>query len=306
MKKIIIDCDPGHDDAVAICLAAAYKDMLSIEGITTVGGNQTIDKVTNNALKVVELLGEDVKVIKGAEGPLIRKLKPAPEAHGSSGMDGPELPDPEKKVEKEFAVEYIASILRSTEEKITLVAIGPLTNIALVIKSFPGLVGKIEEISLMGGGLSKGNITSEAEFNFYIDPEAAKIVFESGIPITMSGLDVTDRSYLLEEDIEAFNSCGKISKFVYELLEFYTRYGKVNGYTGASIHDACAVMWLIKPEIFKSESLHVDIYTTDEARGMSKADFRVNSKEKKNAKVLLDVDRTEFISVLTDAIKSLD
>lgn len=307
MKNIIIDCDPGHDDAMAICLALAYKEELNIVGITTVGGNQSIDKVTDNTLKIVELLNEDIEVSKGAPGPLTRELRVAPEAHGVTGMDGPILKTPKREVVPEFAVQYIAGKLRESKEKMTIVAIGPLTNIALLVRTYPDLLDKIEEISIMGGGISVGNITPAAEFNIYVDPEAAKIVFDSGVPIVMSGLDVTDNAYLLKEEYQMLENGGVASKFVSDLLMFYSIYGEEHGYTGSAIHDACAIMYLIKPELFESKMYQVDVSTSEGiTRGMTVADTRKQSAGISNAKVLLDVNREKFRDVLLGSFKILD
>lgn len=308
MRNIIIDCDPGHDDAIAICLALAHKKELNINAITTVAGNQTLDKVTTNALKIIELLGEDIDVAKGAISPLIRELKTAPvDAHGSTGMDGPILPKPIKTVCSSNAVEYMLNVLRRSKEKITIVAIGPLTNIALLIKTYPEIIGKIEEISLMGGGLFVGNATSAAEFNIYVDPEAAKIVFESGVPITMSGLDVTNKAYILKDEFEGLRGKGKISHFIVELLDFYYQYSEIYGYIGSGIHDACAIAYLLKPELFDYKYYHVDVMiSNDEARGMTLADTRPKPVKANNIKVLLDVDRQGFLQLLFDAFEVLD
>jgi len=307
MKKIIIDCDPGHDDAIAILLALAHKDKLSIEAITTIGGNQTLEKVTKNALKIMELLNEDIKVYKGEEGPLIRDLRIAPEAHGVTGMDGPVLPDPKKSPEKLHGVKKIAEIVENSKEKITLVPIGPLTNIALFVKNYPELISKIELISLMGGGISEGNITSSAEFNIYVDPESADIVFKSGIPIVMSGLDVTNKAYILNSEYEILRKKGKISNFVSSLLDFYSKYGESFGYTGNAMHDPCAIMYLLHPELFKWEDHYVKVITDSEVcRGMTLADRRPKPDGKKNVKVLVDVDRENFIKKLFESFEILD
>lgn len=199
---IIIDCDPGHDDAIAILLALAHPGELDIRGITTVGGNQILDKITDNALKILSFVNADIPVAKGAAAPLLGKLVTGEEAHGESGMDGPALPASKFKPVEQGAVEFMLEIIRASEEKITLVPTAPLTNIALLIMAYPEVKERIEKISLMGGGLAYGNVTRTAEFNIYVDPEAARIVFESGIPIVMSGLDVTDKAAIFEEEIQ--------------------------------------------------------------------------------------------------------
>lgn len=309
MRKIIIDCDPGHDDAIAIMLAAAHLDKLEILGITTIGGNQHIDHVTTNALKICELIKLDVPVAKGSAMPLLKPLRTAPEAHGDSGMDGPILPKPVKQIAPEGAVVWLYKTLLESEEKITLVPIGPLTNIALLIKTYPEIISKIELISLMGGGLAHGNVTAAAEFNIYVDPDAAKIVFESGVPIVMSGLDVTSEAYLDYEDADFLKGTGKISQTVSELLDFYNQYGKMFGYKGSAMHDACAIAYLIDETLFKGENYHVSVDTTDGlCRGMTLADRRYEAAalDNKNAFILLEVDRKRFRTLLLEAFALLD
>lgn len=307
MRKIIIDCDPGHDDAMAIMLALAHPEALELLGIVTVAGNQTIEKVTQNALKVMTVLGRDIPVIRGAEKPLVRKLHTAPEAHGESGMDGPLVQDIRAKESEETALAFYKRILEQ-EEKVTIVAIGPLTNVAVLLKACPELKKKIECISLMGGSVYSGNVTSKAEFNFYVDPEAAKIVYESGVKLIQAGLEVTDRTAILFEEVEQFADGGKVSKFVYDLFGFYTLFSKENGLSKTPVFDACAVMYLLYPEIFEEKKYYVEIETAGElTRGMSVADTREwKNLPKPNTTVLMGADREKFIQHFITSIKSLD
>ncbi|KTD84967.1 nucleoside hydrolase [Paenibacillus etheri] len=304
---IIIDCDPGHDDAIAILLAIANREKLDLSGITTVGGNQILDKITDNALKVISFVNADIPVAKGAAGPLFGKLVTGEEAHGESGMDGPLLPLSKFRPVEEGAVEFMLNIIRSSEEKITLVPMAPLTNIALLITAYPEIKDRIEKISLMGGGISYGNVTSTAEFNIYVDPEAARIVFESGIPITMSGLDVTDKAAIFEEEILALKERGPVSTMVGELLDFYSIYGKKMGYVGSALHDPCAVAWLLHPEMFESEHLYVTVETEGKlTRGMTVADKRKKTDRPANVEVLVGVDREAFMKLIFDSLEKLD
>ncbi|WP_150269232.1 nucleoside hydrolase [Paenibacillus tepidiphilus] len=304
---IIIDCDPGHDDAIAILLALAHPERLDIRGITTVGGNQILDKITDNALKVLSFVDADIPVAKGAAGPLLGKLTTGAEAHGESGMDGPALPPSRFRPVEQGAVEFMLELIRASEEQITLVPLAPLTNIALLITAYPEVKEKIKEISLMGGGLAYGNVTRTAEFNIYVDPEAARIVFDSGIPIIMSGLDVTDKAAIFEEEIAELKTRGPVSVLVGELLDFYSIYGKKMGYVGNALHDPCAVAWLLQPELFRSERLHVTVETEGKlTRGMTVADRRKKPEQAANAEVLLDVDREAFMQLLYDALERLD
>ncbi|WP_340394617.1 nucleoside hydrolase [Paenibacillus sp. FSL E2-0177] len=304
---IIIDCDPGHDDAIAILLAIANSEKLDLRGITTVGGNQILDKITENALKVISFVNADIPVAKGAAGPLFGKLVTGEEAHGESGMDGPLLPPSKFRPVEQGAVEFMLNIIRSSEEKITLVPMAPLTNIALLITAYPEIKDRIEKISLMGGGIFYGNVTSTAEFNIYVDPEAARIVFESGIPITMSGLDVTDKAAIFEDEILALKERGPVSTMVGELLDFYSIYGKKMGYVGSALHDPCAVAWLLHPELFESEHLYVTVETEGKlTRGMTVADRRKKTDRPANVQVLVGVDREAFMKLIFDSLEKLD
>lgn len=304
---IIIDYDPGHDDAIAILLALAHPGELDIRGITTVGGNQILDKITDNALKILSFVNADIPVAKGAAAPLLGKLVTGEEAHGESGMDGPALPASKFKPVEQGAVEFMLEIIRASEEKITLVPTAPLTNIALLITAYPEVKERIEKISLMGGGLAYGNVTLTAEFNIYVDPEAARIVFESGIPIVMSGLDVTDKAAIFEEEIQELKTRGPVSVMVGELLDFYSIYGKKMGFVGNALHDPCAIAWLLHPELFESEHLYVTVETEGKlTRGMTVADRRKKPEQPANTEVLLGVDREAFIKLLFDSLDRLD
>lgn len=306
MRKIIIDCDPGHDDAMAIMLAAAHPEKIDLLGIVTVAGNQTIDKVTQNALKVTTVLGRDIPVVKGAEKPLLRELKTAPEAHGESGMDGPFIEEVRGKAVQETALSFYKRILEK-EDKVTIVAIGPLTNLALLFRAYPELKEKIECISLMGGSVYSGNITSKAEFNFYVDPEAAKIVYHSGVKLVQAGLEVTDETAITFDEIERFKEGGEASKFVYELFEFYTLFSRRNGLQKTPIFDACSVMYLLHPEIFDGQEYYVDIETSGElTSGMSVADLRAWNTRTPNTTVLMGADRDQFIEFFITSIQRLD
>lgn len=306
MKRIpiIMDCDPGHDDAIAIILACA-SEKLDVRAITTVGGNQTIAKTTNNALRILAFIDKDIPVAMGSNNPLRRELEIAPSVHGDSGLDGPELPEPGQKPSELSAYELIAKIVEESDEKITLVPTGPLTNIAIFLLAYPHLKSKIERISLMGGSAIGGNWTAAAEFNILVDPEAADIVFKSGIPITMSGLDVTHKAQVYPEDIKRIkDQGGKVAVMVGELLEFFIKFHKETcGWAFAPLHDPCAVAWLINPDMFISEKLNVQIDTEGEhTTGCTVTDFLGRFDLKPNTDVLLDVDRHQFIDMLVDAV----
>jgi len=304
-KKIILDCDPGLDDAIAILLAA-YHPQIDLLGITTVAGNVGVDKTTTNALKICEFAGiNQVPVAQGADRPLIRKPVYAEYVHGESGIGGVNLPSPEKQVIDEHAVDFIIRTIMESDGDITLVPTGPLTNVALAIRKEPRIVDKIPEIVLMGGG-TFGNISPSAEFNFYADAEAAKIVFDSGARITMIGLDLTHQAIATEAVKERFASKNnKLSDFVSELLLYYEGNYKKLGLAGAAVHDPCCVAYCIDSSLFKTEQLRVDIETaSDLTYGMSVIDRHGVTGKQPNANVALHLDQDAFWSLLIDTIQS--
>lgn len=308
-KNIIIDCDPGHDDMMAILLALAYQDKLNILGITTVAGNNTLEKVTLNLRKIFTYLDMYIPAASGSSKPIIRELVLGNEVHGESGLDGWDFPEPALKLESTNAVTFIKDKIMKCNDKVTLVPIGPLTNIGLLLATFPEVSEKIEQISLMGGSIYAGNITAHAEFNIYVDPEAASIVFNSGIPVTMSGLEVTHAAGITHEEIDRLKAKkGKVSKMCGHLLEFYVRYHDRTGYSSFPLHDVCSVLYLLNPEIFKYFDTQVEIECHSELhRGRTSADNREWMKyEHPNTRVLIDIDREKFIEILFDALAKLD
>lgn len=311
MKKIIIDCDPGHDDILAILIALANKDKLDIIGITTVAGNQTLEKVTNNTLNFMSYIKEDVPIVKGCESPILKEknIGDGHKIHGESGLGGFDFPKPNLKLHSENAIKFIYDKLMSEKEKITLVPTAPLTNIGLLLKTFPEVKEKIECISLMGGSIYSGNITPSAEYNIYADPDAAKIVFESGVPIIMSGLEVTHKSFItLDEVDEMLRKEGKVSQMIGGLLKFYGEYFKGLGLTDLPLHDACAVLYLIHPEIFKGEKYKINVETNDGiTRGKTVADIREwRNKDEDNVLVVIDIDRKKFMEYVISTISYFD
>ncbi|WP_239616486.1 nucleoside hydrolase [Cohnella mopanensis] len=303
-KKIIIDCDPGHDDAIAILLAGANPGV-ELLGITTVAGNAEVDKTTINALKVCEIAGLlDTPVAKGAPQPLVRKRETAADIHGDSGMDGPILPTPTMTMSEEHAVDFIIRQLLASDGDITLVPTAPLTNIAMAMRKEPAIIPKIREIVLMGGG-TFGNWTPAAEFNIFVDAEAAKVVFESGVPLTMFGLDLTHKAQATPEIQERIKQIGNpISDFVVELLQFFMHtYKEVFGFEGAPIHDACCVVYCIDPSIFTYRDLRVDIETKGEfSYGMTVVDMLGVTGKEPNVKVALDLDQDKFWQLMVDTL----
>lgn len=307
MRNILIDCDPGHDDALAIITALA-SSKLNVLGISTIGGNQTLEKVTKNAKNILNFLDVKIPLAMGEDRPLVKKLQTGEEGHGDSGMDGPYFSENNYPIEKERGVLFLWKKIMASEEKVTIVALGPLTNIALLLRTFPEVKEKIECISLMGGGIDRGNCTPLAEFNIYVDPEAAEIVFQSGVKIIMSGLDVTERAEITVAEIDSLKNKGKASNLVYELLKFYNISGRKFGFIDSPLHDLCAVAYLINSEIFEGDNYNVNVITDDgKARGLTYIDKRLSaSKENRNTFVLSSVNRSEFVKVLMEALEFWD
>lgn len=308
MKKVILDCDPGHDDAIAIMLACASPE-LEVLGITTVAGNQTGKKTFANARQILTLIGSDLPVARGFDKPLLRELVTAPEIHGETGLDGVELPAPLGKPCAAHAVNFIVEALLSAEEPVYLIPTGPLTNIAGALLLAPEIKEKIKKIVLMGGGVLVSNKTPAAEFNIYVDPEAAKIVFESGIPITMVGLDATNKALFSFEDIETLSQLGgKVSAVAAQLLAFYAgRLKRFFDVKGAHLHDPLAVAAVIDPAVLDTKFLQVDIETKGEfTRGATVVDLYGVTGKEANAEVAFGLDLSKFKSLVFNAIKSLD
>ena len=302
---IILDCDPGHDDALAIALAVARPE-LHLLAITTVAGNAPLDRTTRNALRVLTLLGRtDIPVAAGAEQPLMRELLAQVQFHGDSGLDGADLPEPAVGPVPIGALELASALLREAGEPVTLVATGPLTNVALLLRAAPSLRHRIAAISLMGGSLGEGNTTAAAEFNMWTDPEAAAIVFGSGIPIRMAGLDVTHQALVLPADIARLAGLGTRPGRVFaDLMRFFAIHHRDRyGWGGPPIHDAIAVAWLVEPDLVGSATLRIDVETTGEhTRGRTVADPEGLSGRPANAEVGLSIDRERLIDLVVDAV----
>ncbi|MFJ2996881.1 pyrimidine-specific ribonucleoside hydrolase RihA [Raoultella planticola] len=303
---IILDCDPGHDDAIAIVLALASPE-LDVKAITSSAGNQTPEKTLRNVLRMLTLLQrQDIPVAGGARKPLMRELIIADNVHGESGLDGPALPEPDFAPQSVTAVELMAKTLRESPQPVTIVATGPQTNVALLLNSHPELHDKIARIVMMGGAMVLGNWQPAAEFNIYVDPEAAEIVFQSGIPVVMAGLDVTHRAQIHGLDIERFRQLGNpVATIVAELLDFFMEYHKDAkwGFTGAPLHDPCTIAWLLKPELFTSVERWVGVETQGKyTQGMTVVDYYYLTGNQPNTTVLLDVDREGFVDLLAERL----
>jgi inosine-uridine nucleoside N-ribohydrolase len=303
---IILDCDPGHDDAIALLLALASPEV-NVVGVTTVFGNQTLPKTTANALRVLELAGRtDVAVAAGAEQPLSRELAVAAHVHGDSGLDGPVLPAPATDPVPHDALSFIHEAVNASADLITLVPTGPLTNVAryLDVHGPEGLGG----IVLMGGAIAEGNMTPAAEFNIWADPEAAQVVFSSGLDVTMVGLDVTHRAVTTPALHARLQGSGPIGAFVADLIDFFALYHRETyGWDGAPIHDAVAVAHVIDPTLLTTEYRNVEVeLDSDLCRGRTVVDLWHRTGRPANAHVGVDLDTARFFELLVERIASLD
>jgi len=310
-RKIIIDTDPGQDDAVAILLALASPEEIDVLGITAVAGNVPLPLTEKNARIVCELAGRtDIPVYAGCDRPLAHTLVTAEHVHGKTGLDGPNLPDPDMPLMDGHAVDYIIDTLRTQPANtITLCPIGPLTNIATAFEKAPDIIEKVQEIILMGGAYFEvGNITPAAEFNIYVDPEAADIVFKSGAPIVVMSLDVTHKALVTPVRNDAFRRIGTpVGTAVAQMTDFFERYDKEKyGSNGAPLHDPCVTAYLIQPDLFKGRFVNVEIETRSElTRGMTVADWWDVTDRAPNATFIGDVDADGFFDLLTRRIARL-
>ncbi len=311
MRSIILDCDPGHDDAVAILLAAGNPS-IDLLGITTVGGNHTLDKVTHNARQVLAIAGlDDVPLRAGATRPLLRPVETAEGIHGDSGMEvhGYELSEPAAPVAEGHAVQWIIDTIMAREPgTVTLVPTGPLTNIALAARLEPRIVGRVREVVLMGGAFGTGNWTASAEFNIAADPEAAQIVFREDWPVTMVGLDLTHQALATPEVEARFASLGTdVGDFVVALFgAFRTNYRDAQGFVDPPVHDPCAVAYLIDPDVVETVRVPVDVETRGElTAGRTVADFRAPAPADCRTQVATQLDAPRFWDLVVDAARAL-
>ncbi|TIP84115.1 MAG: nucleoside hydrolase [Mesorhizobium sp.] len=309
-RKIIIDTDPGQDDAVAILLALGSAE-LEIVGMTAVAGNVPLRLTEKNARKICELAGRsDIKVYAGAIRPLARELVTAEEVHGETGLNGPQLPEPTMKLQDQYAVDFIVETLMKEESgTITLCALGPLTNFALALIREPKIAPRIKEIVLMGGGFFEGgNVTPTAEFNIYVDPHAADVVFKSGIPIVMMPLDVTHKALTTAKRTQAFRKLGtRVGTATTEMLEFFERFDEEKyGTDGGPLHDPCVIAYLLRPELFRGRNCNVTVETASElTMGMTVIDWWGVTKRPNNAMVMRDIDHDAFFALLLERLGRL-
>ena len=308
-RRILLDCDPGHDDAVAIMLALG-SPAIELLGITTVGGNQTLAKITRNARSVLVVCGrEDVPVHAGAHRPLLRDVEVAADIHGESGLDGVDLPEPTIPPAEGHAVQFlIDTIMSSDPGTITLVATGPLTNIALAARLEPRIVERVREVVVMGGGLHGGNRTAAAEFNIWVDPEAARIVVDEAWPVTMIGLDLTHQALVTADVEERVREIGSdLGEFFVGLMAFFrTAYQGSQGFEDPPVHDACTIAYLIDPTIVTTRAVPLRVETAGElTAGMTVADLRGAAGAECRTRVGVTLDRERFWGLVVEAIRML-
>jgi purine nucleosidase len=307
-RKIIIDTDPGQDDAVAILLALASPEDVDVLGITAVAGNVPLPLTEKNARIVCELAGKpETRVFAGCDAPLKRKLVTAEHVHGKTGLDGPPMADPTMPLQEQHAVDFIIETLRTEPSgTVTLCPIGPLTNIATAFERAPDIVERVQEIVMMGGAYFEvGNITPAAEFNIYVDPEAAEIVFKSGVPLVVMPLDVTHKALTTKARIDAFRAMGtQVGDMVAAWTDFFERFDMEKyGSEGAPLHDPCTIAYLINPDLFSGRHINVEIETTSELTlGMTVADWWRVSGRAPNALFIGDIDAEGFYALLADRL----
>jgi len=310
-RKIIIDTDPGQDDAVAILLALASPEDVTVLGVTAVAGNVPLPLTEKNARIVCELAGKpETLVFAGCDVPMKRKLVTAEHVHGKTGLDGPKMDDPTMPLQAQHGVDFIIETLRTHDAgTVTLCPLGPLTNIATAFEKAPDIVDKVQEIVLMGGAYFEvGNITPAAEFNIYVDPEAAKIVFASGIPIVVMPLDVTHHALTTHARVDAFSALGtKVGDMVAAWTNFFERFDKEKyGSEGAPLHDPCVIAYLIQPDLFEGRHVNVEIETqSDLTLGMTVAEWWRVTDRKPNAMFMGSLNADGFFALLTERLARL-
>ena len=310
-RKIIIDTDPGQDDAVAILLALASPDEIDLLGVVAVAGNVPLPLTQKNARIICELAGRpDMPVFAGCDAPMSRKLVTAEHVHGKTGLDGPQLPEPTMPLQGKHGVDFIIETLRAEPARtVTLVPIGPLTNIAVAFERAPDIIERVQEIVLMGGAYFEvGNITPAAEFNIYVDPEAAEIVFKSGVKLTVMPLDVTHKALTSAEWINDIKALGtEVGRMVAEWTDFFERFDTEKyGSKGAPLHDPCTIAYLIQPDLFEGRFINVEIETKSELTlGMTVADWWRVSGRAENAMFMGSVDAKGFFDLLTERLARL-
>ena len=304
--RIILDCDPGQDDAIAILLALGSPDEIELLGITAVAGNVPLRLTEVNARKILELAGRtEIPVWRGCHRPLVETLETAEYVHGESGLNGVDLPAPAMPLQPGHAVDALIEMVMGAEPKsITLCPVGPLTNVAMAILKEPDFAARVKEVVLMGGAIGLGNVTPAAEFNIYVDPHAAKVVFESGIPITMLGLDVTHQALVNRSRLEAIRALDTpVGLAAAGLVDFFNRFDSERyAVDGAPLHDPCVIARLIDPDIFTGKPCHVAIEIEGRSKGRTNVDWFPREHREANATVIDRMDADRFFALLTERL----
>jgi len=307
--RIVLDCDPGQDDAIAILLALGSPDEIELLAVTAVAGNVPLALTEKNARKVLELARRpDIPVYKGCHRPLVQTLETAEYVHGATGLNGVELPEPVLPLAKGHAVDALIDIVMAAPAKsITLCPVGPLTNVAMAMLKEPEFASRLEAIVLMGGAIGLGNVTPAAEFNIYVDPHAAKVVFESGVPITMLGLDVTHKVLVNGPRLEAIRALGTpVGLAAAGLVDFFNRFDSERyAADGAPLHDPCVIAYLIDPTLFSGKECHVAIEVEGSSKGRTNVDWFPRERRAANATVIDAVDADRFFMLLTERLARL-
>ncbi|MFO1073540.1 MAG: nucleoside hydrolase [Geminicoccaceae bacterium] len=304
--QIILDCDPGQDDALAILLALASPEDIDLLAIGAVAGNVPLALTERNARQIVELAGATVPVHAGCARPILLPLETAEYVHGSTGLNGAVLPEPKAPLAPGHAVDMIVeTVMTRPAGTVTLCATGPLTNVALAIVKERAIASRLRQIVLMGGAIELGNVTAAAEFNIYVDPHAARVVFEAGVPLTMLGLDVTHKALVTEERLRQIAAIGTpVARTCVGLLDFFNRYDRERYQSpGAPLHDPCVIAWLIRPELFQGQQRRVEIETDGRhTMGRTVVDWWQRSPLPANALVINDVDADGFFALLNERL----
>jgi len=304
-RKIILDCDPGHDDAVAIIMAGQHPD-IDLLGITVVAGNQTLEKTVKNALSICQHLDLDVPVYAGMSRPMVRDQITAGAHHGESGLDGPVFEPLTRKAEPTHAVKFIIDTLINSDGSITLVPTGPLSNVAMAMCLEPKIIPKIREIVLMGGAYQLGNVTPAAEFNIFADAEAAHIVFSSGAPLVMMGLDITNQAQCTDEIVKRMEKIGnKASKLFAEMMGFFIEtQQRLLGFSGGPLHDPTCVAWLIDPSCIELKEMYTEVeIRSDKSYGRTLCDYFGVTENKPNSRVAVEIDQSKFWDIVEECLR---
>lgn len=302
--KMILDCDTGHDDAIALMVAARHPQ-IDLLGVTVVAGNQTLDKTLPNTLSVCQHLNLDVPVYGGMDRPMVRDQVTAGDVHGESGLDGPVFEPLVRKAEEKHAVSYLIDTLMASDGDITLVPVGPLSNIAMAMRLEPRIVNKIKQIVIMGGAVGLGNTTPAAEFNIFVDPEAAHVVFTSGVPLVMMGLDLTNTALADQTIIERMKAIGnRAGQLFADIMSFTLRSQAVNGLSAGPVHDVTAVTYLVAPELYQTKDLFAEIeLNRGPSYGRTVCDYNNRYNRKPNVKVGMAIDLPAFWDIVEDTLR---